>query len=71
MYIIYGREHCHNCDRVKKFLTENSLEFEYKSLDEDYEFNSLKALVPNVKSFQQIFLDGKNIGGYTELIASI
>lgn len=34
MYIIYGRENCTNCIKIKNKLIENNDEYEYKDLDE-------------------------------------
>jgi glutaredoxin len=44
-----------------------NLEYEYKLLDADYTVEELFKLVPEARTFPQVFIDGKPIGGFVEL----
>tara|TARA_B100000287_G_C20633704_1_gene780833 strand:+ start:104 stop:397 length:294 start_codon:yes stop_codon:yes gene_type:complete len=67
MITIYGKPRCPFCDRAKALCEQKGLDYEYKMLDADYTAEELFEKVPNAKTFPQIFVDEKSIGGYTEL----
>ena len=67
MIEIYGKPRCPFCDRAKALCEQKGLEYEYKMLDADYTAEELFEKVPNAKTFPQIFIDDKSIGGYTDL----
>lgn len=69
---IYTLDYCPFCQKAKIFLNEHGIKFEEIPC-EDNEEEMRKELTEkfNLKSlatFPQIVLDGKNIGGYTDLI---
>ena len=65
--IVYSKDECSFCDRAREFLKSKGKEFiEYK-LDKDFSRPVLKEVFPTAKTFPVITLDGKYIGGYTEL----
>ncbi len=67
MITIYGKPRCPFCDRAKALCEQKGLDYEYKMLDADYTAEELFEKVPNAKTFPQIFIDEKSIGGYTDL----
>ena len=67
MIEIYGKPRCPFCDRAKALCEQKGLDYEYKMLDADYTAEELFEKVPNAKTFPQIFIDGKSIGGYQQL----
>ena len=67
MITIYGKPRCPFCDRAKALCEQKGLDYEYKMLDADYTAEELFEKVPNAKTFPQIFVDEKSIGGYTDL----
>ena len=80
MYQIYSKPNCTFCEQAKKLLNLNSLTYEEFILDIGQEkdpqkiyvpVSQLKELVPNAKTVPQIFKDGKLIGGFKELSASL
>ena len=71
---IVSKENCKFCDKAKDFLNNLDLPFATVLLDpneedysilRDYYFNKY-----NVKSFPIITINGKLIGGYTDLVKS-
>lgn len=65
--VIYGKPNCQFCDMAKNYLDSRSLPYEYRQLDVDFVREDLMALAPNARSYPQIFIDGRNIGGFNEL----
>lgn len=67
MIVIYGKPRCSFCTRAKALCEKENLDYEYKLLDADYTAEELFKLVPEAKSFPQVFINDKPIGGFTEL----
>ncbi len=67
--IVYSKKPCPYCEQAKSLLTKKG--YEYKELDvlRPDVLDQLRELVPEVKTVPQIFIDGKHIGGYTDLVA--
>lgn len=75
-FTVYSKPNCGYCDKAKSLLKLKGAEYEEKIIDvgqpkvEGVTYvtvQDLKAIAPAAKSVPQIFLDGKNIGGYAEL----
>tara|TARA_B110000444_G_scaffold257520_1_gene296114 strand:+ start:618 stop:851 length:234 start_codon:yes stop_codon:yes gene_type:complete len=67
MIEIYGKDHCPYCDRAIALVEKIKAEFVYKKLDTDFTREQLFEQFPGAKTFPQIRIDGKAIGGYDEL----
>jgi glutaredoxin 3 len=67
MITIYGKPRCTFCDRAKALCEQKGLDYEYKLLDADYTAEELFEMVPDARTFPQIFIDGEPIGGYQQL----
>jgi glutaredoxin 3 len=65
--VVWSKYHCPFCDQAKALLTQKGIEFEEKKIGEGYSKEDLLEAVPNARTVPQIFLDGKLIGGFTEL----
>jgi glutaredoxin 3 len=65
--IIWSKHHCPYCDQAKALLTQKGIEFEEKKIGEGFTKEDLLEAVPTARTVPQIFLDGKLIGGFTEL----
>jgi glutaredoxin 3 len=65
---MYTRNHCSFCFAAKRLLTKRGFEFEEITLtgetDKEQEMQELTGRT----SVPQILIDGKAIGGYTELV---
>lgn len=80
MYQIYSKPNCTYCEQAKKLLSSKNIAYEELILDVGQEkdpaktyipVSKLKELVPTAKTVPQIFQDGKLIGGFNELKASL
>lgn len=67
MIVIYGKPRCVFCTSAKALCERLNLEYEYKLLDADYTAEELFELVPEAKTFPQVFINDKPIGGFSEL----
>jgi glutaredoxin len=67
--IVWSKNHCPYCDQAKALLRLKGIEFEEKNIEQDYSRDQFLEAVPNARTVPQVFLDGKLIGGYTELNA--
>jgi glutaredoxin len=65
--IVWSKYHCPYCDQAKALLTQKGIEFEEKKIGDGYTKEELLEVVPTARTVPQIFLDGKLIGGFTEL----
>ena len=65
--VIYGKPRCSFCTRAKALCERLELDYEYKLLDADYTAEELYELVPGARTFPQVFINDRPIGGFTEL----
>ena len=69
---IYTLDYCPYCQKAKFFLKEKGVEFKEIPCDDNEEEMRVeltkKFNLPNLATFPQIIIDGKNIGGYSDLI---
>jgi glutaredoxin 3 len=65
--LVWSKYYCSNCDQAKALLTAKGIEFEERKIGDGWSKEDLLAQVPDAKSLPQVFLDGKLIGGFTEL----
>ena len=64
---IYGKKWCSYCFKAKQLCKREKLDFLYKELNKDFTREEMLEQFPGAKTFPQIIMDGKKIGGYTEL----
>ena len=64
---VYTTRWCAYCIRAKTLLESRGLEFEETSLDDDPAFRRRLLELTGGWTVPQIVIDGKPIGGYTEL----
>ena len=62
---IYSKTNCGYCDRAKMRLQRYNPKIHM--LDKDYSRDDFLKKFPNAKTFPQIIINNKNIGGYFEL----
>jgi len=65
--IVWSKYNCPYCDQAKALLKSKNIAFEERKIGDGYTKEDLLESVPTAKSVPQIFLDGKLIGGFTEL----
>ena len=62
---IYSKSNCVFCEKAKMRLNKYSPKI--YMLDQDYTKNDFLEKFPHAKTFPQIIIDNKHIGGYYEL----
>jgi glutaredoxin 3 len=67
--ITYTVDYCPFCKKAKKLLNEKGIQFEDIDCteNEDQMRAKLSEMTGGNDTFPQIFINGKNIGGYTDL----
>ena len=69
---IYTLDYCPYCQKAKFFFKEQGVDFKEISCDDNEEEMRIKLSeeynLPALATFPQIIIDGKNIGGYSDLI---
>ncbi len=66
MIIIYGKDNCPYCDMAKGLAERKGLEYTYLKLGTDFDQLELFTMFPTARTYPQIILNDKKIGGYTE-----
>lgn len=59
---------CPACRHAKMFFMQNNIKYEEKLIGENCTPEEFKIAFPNHRTFPQIVIDGKHIGGYTDLL---
>lgn len=68
--VVYSQPNCIGCKAVKNILTERGFLVEERDIATNPEHKQeLFAAVPGARSVPQVFVNGKYIGGLTELRA--
>lgn len=65
--VVWSKYHCPFCDKAKALLTMKGIQFEERKIGDGYTKEELLEAVPNARTVPQIILDGKLIGGFTDL----
>ena len=69
--VIYSKDNCVFCDKAVKLAFIKETKCTVKKLGVDFEMEDMMELFPTARTFPQIIVDGKSIGGYTEFEALI
>ena len=64
---VWSKDFCGYCENAKLLLKQKGIQYEERKIGAGYTREQLLESVPTAKTLPQIFLDGKHIGGYTEL----
>ena len=67
MIEIWGKPNCNYCELAKKYCEEKQLKYTYKTLGEDFTREEVLKEFPDAKTFPQIKINNKAIGGYLQL----
>jgi glutaredoxin 3 len=68
--VVWSRDLCAYCDMAKRELKKRNIEFEERKIGDGWTKEQLLEEIPNARTIPQIVIDGKIIGGYTELMES-
>ena len=68
--IIWSKNNCILCTKAKNLLERKGINYEERNVEgPDWTPEQFFEAVPNARTFPQIYLDGKYIGGYDMMIA--
>jgi glutaredoxin len=65
--LIWSRDACIYCENAKALLEREGIKYEERKIGVGWTKEQLLESVPTAKTLPQIYLDGKYIGGFTEL----
>ena len=65
--IVWSKYHCPYCDQAKALLKSKNIEFEERKIGDGYTKEELLEAIPTARTVPQIIIDGKLIGGFTDL----
>jgi glutaredoxin len=68
MIEIYGKSQCPHCDAAKRLCEIRELPFKYFQLDTDFTREEVLEMFPGARTFPQIKVSGKSIGGKDQLV---
>ncbi len=68
--VVWSRDLCAYCDMAKRELKKRDIAFEERKIGDGWTKEQLLKEIPNARTIPQIVVDGKVIGGYTELMKS-
>ena len=66
--LVYSKKPCPYCEQAKSLLTRKEIPYRELDITRPDVLDQIRELVPGVKTVPQIFIDGKYIGGYTDLV---
>jgi len=69
--IVWSKYNCTFCDQAKALLKQHNIPFEERKIGDGYTREELLEAVPNARTVPQIFINGKLVGGFTELRAHL
>tara|TARA_B100002019_G_scaffold54947_2_gene47068 strand:- start:17737 stop:17961 length:225 start_codon:yes stop_codon:yes gene_type:complete len=67
MIEIYGKTRCTFCNSAKALAESKGRDYKYYLLDADYTEEEFFEKFPGARTFPQIVVEGKAIGGFNEL----
>ena len=65
--ILWSKYHCPFCDQAKNLLRDKGIPFEERKIGDGWTKEELLEHIPTARTVPQILIDGKLIGGFTEL----
>ena len=65
--LIWSKYNCPYCEQAKALLNSRNISYEERKIGDGWTKEDLLESVPNARTVPQIFIDGKLVGGFTEL----
>ena len=65
---IWGKPACPSCVRAKALCESRKCDFVYKELGKDFDRDAVLSEFPGARTFPQIKVWGKNVGGYEQFV---
>lgn len=67
-FVVYTKDNCPYCTRIKYILETLNLDFDVYNLDTDFNREDFYSKFGNGSTFPQVLCDGKSIGGCVDTI---
>lgn len=67
--VVYTKQYCPYCTAAKALLRSKGVSFEEKDIDDDTEKRQWLASVSGQRTVPQVFVNGRPLGGYTDIAA--
>ena len=64
---IFGKPDCIHCEKAKFLCKQKGIGYSYQEPGKDFEMGFILEKIPGEKTFPQIIINGKHIGGYDDL----
>lgn len=64
---IWSKYNCPYCDQARALLDQRGIAYEERKIGDGWTREDLLEAVPTARTVPQIFLEGRLIGGFTEL----
>ena len=71
MITIWGKPACPSCMKAKALCESRQYKYEYKELGKDCTREQVFEEVPTARTFPQIIIGGKKVGGYEQMLSYI
>ena len=68
---IWGKTACPSCTKAQALCESRQFKFEYKELGKDFDRDSVMNEFPGARTFPQIKVYGKPVGGYEQFVSYI
>ena len=68
---IWGKPACPSCMKAKALCESRGFSFTYKELGKDFDRDAVLSEFPGARTFPQIKVYGKNVGGYEQFVQYI
>lgn len=65
--VVWSKYDCPFCDQAKALLKQKEIKFEERKIGDGWTKEDLLESVPTARTLPQIIIDGKTIGGFTDL----
>jgi glutaredoxin len=70
--VVWSKNNCVICDRAKAYLDSKKISYEERNIEgSKWTPSDFFEAVPNARTFPQILIDGKYVGGYEMMISHI
>ena len=66
--VIYTQDNCIHCNSAKREFETRGWKYTSHNIKHTDNYDNLKELLPEVKTVPQIWIDGRYVGGYDELL---
>jgi glutaredoxin 3 len=67
--VVYSTEYCPYCTRAKALLSKKGAAYEEIMVDERPDLRSWLAQATNQRTVPQVFVNGRPLGGFTDLVS--